>query len=685
QAGDRVRMRGWLYRPRGPMNPGAYDWAGHLRRRGIRVGLSCDHAEAVTVLRRGDAKGWRGVLASVRNRLRGYLIDPAFSADDPAAGVVAAMVLGRRSAVSKPMNEAFLRTGNVHFLAASGMHVLWLGLIGWGVTRVLGIHPRPAAVFVGTLILTFVLLAEPRPSILRAGIAGVLICAGAFFRGRYDSVNALACAAIVLLMIDPADLFTAAFQFSFLATLGLVRFCPLVSNGIARRLLDRQRGRLARLFIVRADRFAQAGGSLALPPVRTGLTDRVASVVALLFVVSVSEWFITAPLGCYRFNNFLPWGWFGTFTLGPLAMLTTSVGFLTVLLGLILPQSGVVLGPLLRGAAHLMVGWVDLLTHLPAGKLDGRSPSLVWVLSVYGVFWLWGYRRHWMPWRHGYKVAAGVLLSWWLIAPAAAGRDRDTLDVWMLAVGNGTGTVIELPNGRTMLYDFGTRSPFDAAKVGAAFLEHRRIRSIDTVFVSHPNFDHYGALESLSKRFPIRRLVISDQFEPFARDDRTVRRFLESMRARGVGVEIVHGSKRLDGTGEVVVETLWPPPRRERAAPDANESSMVLRLTYRGRRVLLTGDIAEWGIVGLLADGDLEADVLALPHHGGVVHNTAALLDAVDPRVVVRSTGQRDSLTTNNIRALVGDREYFNTADVGCVRITLRPDAVTASGFRTGD
>ena len=684
RAGDIVRMTGWLYRPQPPQNPGGYDWAARARRSGIVAGLSCDHAEAVILVRGGGSAGWAGLVDRLRNHLRGYLTERAFSDDEESAGVVAAMVLGQRSNVSRPMNEAFRKTGNIHFLAASGMHVGWLALLGWGLCRLFGINHRASAIFVGGLILAFVVVAEPRPSIMRAGIIGVLACAAAFLHGRYASVNALAVAAVIILLINPTDLLSPAFQFSFLATIGLLHFCPRVCEAIALRLFKLNRLRLASWFSADVFPVSLLTVEGEDPSLLRSIGRRLARFGAQLFALSVSEWLITTPLACFLFDQFIPWGWLGTFILAPFAMLTTSVGFLTVLLGLVFPSSGIVTGPLLAAATALMLGCVEWLGRLPGSMLDGRSPSPAWLLTVYAVLGLWTYRPRWITWRLGFRLAVVALIAWWLVAPYWSRHTAGTLDVWMLAVGDGTGTVIELPDGRVMVYDFGTRSPFDAGRVGIDFLRHRGIRRIDTVFVSHPNFDHYSGIETIAEHVAIGRVVINDQFAHFSGESSASSRFLASIRERGIPVEVTSGPQSFDGGAGVKIDSLWPPPATERMAPDENDSSTVLRIAYQGKVALLCGDAAEWGIAGLLARGGLEADALALPHHGSVVHNTAVFIDQVNPRITIRSTGQRQAMTTNGIEGLVGNRRFLNTADEGCVRIRIRDGVLSARTMRQG-
>jgi len=686
RSGDAVEMTGWIYRPTGPTNPGAYDWALHKRRSGLLVGMSCDHAESVIVRSRGNTGDWQHALGKIRSRLRGYLLDDTFEANEPAAGVLSAMVLGERSAVPQAMNEAFISTGNAHFLAASGMHVAWLALIGWGFCRIFGLYYRTTAVLVGLLIVSYVLLAEPRPSIMRAGIIGVLACATAYARGRYNSVNSLSCAAVIILIIQPADLFRPAFQFSFMATLGLLHFCPLVSKTLASLFLGANLPRVAGSFdgnlyaLTLIEPRDRSTSTLA------GVKHWLAYLFAQLFALAISEWLITTPLACYHFNRFVPWGWFGSLVLWFFAMPATCLGFLTVLLRLVLPSLGYVMGPLLSWATVLMIWCVELLARMPWTIIDGRSPSLAWLVAVYAVSWLWGYRRRWMPWKkHGFKVCVLILVLWWLVPPRWTRAESDALQVWMLDVGDGTGTVIELPNGKVLLYDFGTRSPYHVGRVATEFLKHRGIRQLDTVFVSHANFDHFSGIEAIAGDFPIGRLVVNDQFERFASERPSARYFLRAMENAGIPIEVTHGRHLFDGMGDVTVEAVWPPPADERLTPDCNESSTVVRITYQDRSILLTGDIAEFGMGMLSADHNVKADVLALPHHGSVVHNTGKFIAAVGPEIAVRSSGQRRAMTINGIEALVGDRRYFNTADDGCILVRIQDGELMAEAVMTHD
>lgn len=693
--GDAVQLTGWLYRILPPRNPGGYDWRLHHRRAGVRVGLSCDHAESVRIVTRRAAGGWTRFLQALRDHLRGYLVDEAFDEGEPEAGVLEAMVLGQRGAVPRAINEAFVRTGNSHFLAASGTNVGWVALIGWWLlTRIGGVHYRKAAVVVAALILTYVLVAEPQPSIWRAGVIGLLGCFSVYRTGRPNVRNWLACAALLILLFDPAALFRPAFQLSFLAVLALADIEPRLARAAAAACLVLRWPMLAARFDPRRHEPTRPT-LLDLEEGRSVRRRLIGLFPVRLLTTSIAIWLAAAPLVLYQFNMLTPWAPLGTLALWGLIAPLTCVGFLAVVAGLVIPSSAMIFAPLLECGTRGVLELVGLLEQLPGTMLHGRSPSAAWTLCAYGILAWWVYRpgrlphRRWLPW------AAVILAAWWWIPPRWVHRQPGALSAWFLAVGDGTATILELPDGRVIAFDIGTRSPFDAGPTVHAFLESRGITRLDAVYVSHTDFDHYSGIETLLRRVNIGRIVITDHFEPFAPPGSSPSRFLTSVRRAGVPVEIVTGHDTLELGPGLDARLLWPPPRGDQQFDRPNDTSMALKLTWQGRSILLTGDIEFSAMAGLLSASkpdagdapprvDLSADVLALPHHGGVVGNTAAFIAAVNPQVCIRSTGQRRALTTNGIETLCADRIYFSTADVGCVRVVIHDGAVEATSHLAG-
>jgi competence protein ComEC len=93
--------------------------------------------------------------------------------------------------------------------------------------------------------------------------------------------------------------------------------------------------------------------------------------------------------------------------------------------------------------------------------------------------------------------------------------------------------------------------------------------------------------------------------------------------------------------GEVTADVLWPMPDASMAAPSGNDDSLVLRLRYKERVFLLTGDIESHAESELVrAQDDLHCDVVKVGHHGSRTSSTAAFVNATRPQVAVISVGR---------------------------------------------
>jgi competence protein ComEC len=261
---------------------------------------------------------------------------------------------------------------------------------------------------------------------------------------------------------------------------------------------------------------------------------------------------------------------------------------------------------------------------------------------------------------------------------------RDQLRVTVLSVGPGLATVIELPDGRTVLYDAGTSLPSDAGRtVLAPFLSERGIRRVDRVYLSHPNIDHFSGLPTILDQVTTGAVMVNSCFEPKSGPRSPSRHLLDLLAARGHRVEALDRSLRTWEFGGVTFELLSPTGDCD-PSQSANETSTVLRLSYAGHSILLTGDIEDRTEGALLDRGDLHADVLILPHHGSVRKSTAPFIRAVGPGAAIRSSGERMDQTRSGLNALVGDIPLYNTADVGAVEVVLDDDGVRVSTLRAG-
>jgi competence protein ComEC len=119
----------------------------------------------------------------------------------------------------------------------------------------------------------------------------------------------------------------------------------------------------------------------------------------------------------------------------------------------------------------------------------------------------------------------------------------------------------------------------------------------------------------------------------------------------------------------VAALVLHPP--QEGVAGSDNANSIVLAVEYRGRRILLTGDLEAAGLNRLLAEPPRHADVVLAPHHGSRRSSPAAFADWTRPSWVVVSGGMHDDLSVVRATYEAAGGQVLHTAAVGAVQVTI--------------
>ena len=117
---------------------------------------------------------------------------------------------------------------------------------------------------------------------------------------------------------------------------------------------------------------------------------------------------------------------------------------------------------------------------------------------------------------------------------------------------------------------------------------------------------------------------------------------------------------------------------------DDNDGSLVLRIESGHGSVLLCGDIGADGqgaLLDLYGREGLESDVLLLPHHGAVVASLAEFVSAVDPEVIVNSSGAMPVHRIERLAEALGGRGVWHTFENGAVTVRLGESGVAVRGF----
>ncbi len=277
----------------------------------------------------------------------------------------------------------------------------------------------------------------------------------------------------------------------------------------------------------------------------------------------------------------------------------------------------------------------------------------------------------------GVAVLCVTLLGW---LPRGSGRDSDTLEGELLAIGHGLAVVLQLPDGHAILYDCGRMGdPHVGRRIIAPALWSHGLTRLDSVYLSHADLDHYNALPDLLDRFQIGELVIPPGFESEQNPGASL--LLDQVRTHGIPVRTIAAPSTWN-QGSTQFTVLHPPPDWHPETPD-NARSLVLDVAHGGRHLLLTGDLDQLGLVELVAQAQPEPiDLMLAPHHGGKTANPSWLYSWARPRTVMvsqrpTSPGTSDALTPLERSGI----PLLRTWQLGAVHFRWRSDHIITEGF----
>lgn len=664
QAGDHLRLWGMASRVPAPLNPGEIDLARLARSRRCLVQLHVASPEAVAFVSRGSAWSWRRHVGQWRQAGQEQLLQLL---PPEQARLAAALLLGAREQLDRAEREQYLTTGTVHMLCVSGLHVgILLGAL-WLVLRSGWLPAWLSFTIIAACVLGYALVTDAQPPVVRASVLVLCGAAAWLMHRRAGGYNLLAAAAIVVLALNPTSLMQVGTQLSFLAV-GTMIACQ--------RLLRPQQiaDPLDRLIAASRPRYVRWGRAALSLAWRTWLTG------ALV-------WLVSMPLVWHHFCLVSLVALVLNFVLWVPVTVTMYGGMASLVLGGLWPAVGrtcaAIVGPCLA-----FLDWATAWGSLwPQGHLWLPPPPTWWVVLFYVGALAAGLL---LRGRLAARWLVGLALAWLAVALPLSGRWQGLLVprgasavvCHFIAVGHGLSVLVELPEGRTLLYDAGRLgSPEAALRSISAVLWSRGVQHLDAVLLSHGDTDHFNALPGLLERFSIGVVYVEPAM--FDRPSPSLAALQEALASAGMPLRTACGGQQaLCGGARLTI--LHPP--REGVAGSDNARSVVLLIEYQGRRLLLTGDLEPPGLEVLLAQPRLDCDVVLAPHHGSPRSDPPGFARWCQPEVVVLS-GSRSGLGRQGPEAILQayratQARLLHTAHDGCVRVELGAAGVSVQPFR---
>jgi competence protein ComEC len=726
--GDRVVFRSRLRRPRNFNNPGGFNYQRYMAFKGIRR-TAYTRGNRLQVVQKNVPAGLPDRLNQAR-RAMAALIDTA--GQRPSTAVLKALIIGDRAGISSALRNQFNRAGVGHILAISGLHIGIVATVSFFLFQRCLRFVRPllwrAWTHKGAAILSlfpvciYGLISGMSPSTQRAVIMVCAFLLTFVVERERDALNILALAAFIILMVHPPSLFSISFQLSFMAVLSI---------------------------LYGMDRIGQARPSDK--PHATGGRDlQVRRKLVAFFLVSVFAICGTLPLVMMYFNQISLIGLMANFMIVPL------VGFGVIPCGLlalfVYPFSGslALIGvKICIFVLDMALAVIGFLADLPFAALKTITPSVLEIGCYYLLGWtllsrlnpqlpspephphpgrrsaadplpahrgglIDRFRHNWLMLRLSAfnrwlssalaapKISTIVGLAVILVMVVDAGywlKQRywsSDLRITYMDVGQGNAALLELPGGQTALIDgggFSDNNAFDmGALVIAPFLLRKKIRSVDTLVLTHPNSDHLNGLIYIAEHFNVKTIWTNGE----TRTTSGYRNFRKIISRKQVNVPDFRQLDRRQQINGVEFCFLYPPTDFMAQSVydrwrNTNNNSLVVKVSFGNASFLFPGDImaeAEKELIEL-AGADLACTVLLVPHHGSRSSSTQSFLATVQPEIAVISAGWKNRFRFPHPTVLQAYQKegcrILRTDRQGAIQISTDGQRLTVKPFLTSD
>jgi competence protein ComEC len=554
---------------------------------------SLDSHMSVTLFTRGPPTligkppWWQRAAGHVRAALRRAAAP--LPADE--RGLLPGLVDGDTTGLDPVLADHFRTAGLTHLVAVSGTNCSIV--IGAVVLLLRRARARPlVTALVGlTVLVAFVVIARPSPSVLRAAVMSA-VALTALATGRPKSgLPALAAAVIVLLIWDPLLATDLGFAMSVLATASLLVLAPSLAKALRRR--------------------------------------RVPIGIAELIAVAAAAHVDTAPLVVTISSQVSLVAIPANVLAEPVVAVATVLGFAAAAIAPVWMGAGVTLAWLAGWPCRWLVGVANLFGEMSGATIpwpgsSGGAFALLAILIAIGVLIMWRRTR--------LLVVVALLVAVVIQIPVRTVLTTWPPSGWVFVacdIGQGDALLLNAGNGSAVEVDAGP----DPVSIDRC-LRELDVRNLPLVAITHDHLDHVAGLPGAAHGRRIGRLIAG----PLDAPESGASILSRVARERGLSVSTPPPGTHLR-VGDVDLDVLGPVAAFHNTHSDPNNSSLVMRATVRGVRILLSGDVEVEAQRALVeAHVDLRADVLKVAHHGSAYFDPDYYA-AVHPRVAVISVG----------------------------------------------
>ncbi|MGB9977332.1 DNA internalization-related competence protein ComEC/Rec2 [Thermovenabulum sp.] len=600
--GDVLRFKGKIRIPKERTNPGSVDYKAVMLQKGIFATLFSREIEKIGEYNEGLLRTYIYKVAyNLREHYRKVLqnnLDLKFSS------LMMSVIFGIKSNVDSELLKEMGEGGIIHVLAASGLNVGIIYTAFYSLLNFFKIKSSIKACISLFIVFIYALAANFSPPVFRAFIMLLIIVLGNIINRKSDPLNNLSFAAFLVLIFNPLLLFSISFQFSFLATLGLILFY----------------GYFKRMFSFLPD-FLNA-----------------------TFSTTLSAQILLIPFLIYYFHYLSLASIFTNIIIVPIISFCLIIGLISginifpIFNSFLLKLSGLLL------KYSLMFNSIVIKFPYAVVPVEdkGLLPLILYYLIIAMLFdfpkKMLSKGNYNVDYYRKFKITT---LIFSIILIIFVYFQKGPLEVTFLDVGQGDSCIIKTEDNRAFIIDGGgtpryLTGDFDTGEdILDPFLKSKGLNNIEAVIISHFDDDHAKGLLYILKNYKVNYLLYGVKSSAMLYDEIMKIALKKNIKVMSIaeGDEFKYRNIKFEVLN----------PLKKYDFKDENDASIVLKMDYKGFKILFTGDLSVEGEKLLLQQkADLKANVLKVGHHGSKTSSSQEFVKAVSPQFAVISVGENN-------------------------------------------
>ncbi len=558
---------------------------------------------------------------------------------DPESSLLAGILLGVDTGLTRELQDAFKNTGTAHIIAISGFNIsIIAGLFVILFSRFVGSRRGTLLAIIG--IIFYTILVGGGAAVVRAAIMGSLALFAKQVGRRQAALNTLLAVALFMCLWNPLYLWDVGFQLSFFATLGLILYADPFSQ-FANRIITRY--------------FPASAG------------EKFAQLFSEFVLLTLAAQVTTIPIMAYHFQRISIVSFLANPFILPAQPAVMILGGLAVLVSLVWFPLGQIAAWITWPFVVYTIRMVELFNQVPHGTIFLGELSIVFVILFYAVLfavtfggprlttWFASVKRDpiRVPLWTGLVVLTLALLLVWR---AAAAVPDQYLHLAVLDVGSADAVLIKTPTGKHVLINGGPSVTTLADELGRRLPSFNR--KLDWLIVAGTEEDDVAALPRVIERYPPDAVLWSGNIQA-SFSSRVLNEYLAVSDIPVVNAEPDQLFELGDGA---TLRVLTTGPR-----------GSVLLVEWEHFRALLPVGLSFEALDELGYGEDVgPVNVLLLADSGYAASNPSDWILNLNPELVLLSVGAADinGLPDSEVLETLTDFELLRTDQNGWIEIT---------------